>query len=173
MSLSLIKPKLKPVLSLFTKIWLMAFLFFLLLFLSVNVFFEISSYSLKKEIVLKQAKYVAYTSQIDNIKQKIDLYTRQKDIALNIYSSNSLLKKNLGNLFDLVPDAITLSNIYIDKNTLIIKGITPSKDVYRMLMEAPLKSIFNNSKTSFYQMNNGWLNFVNTNTIDSSEGFSE
>ena len=72
-----------------------------------------------------------------------------------------------------MPDSVTLNNVFLDKNLLIIKGVTPSKDTYQLLMEAPLKSIFSSSSTTFYQMPNGWLNFISTNKIENSEGFNE
>ncbi|WP_235605098.1 hypothetical protein [Campylobacter fetus] len=68
-----------------------------------------------------------------------------------------------------MPDAITLNDVYIDTNSLIVKGLTPTKDVYKLLLEAPLKSIFNSSSTTFYQLENGWFNFVSINKMDNLE----
>ena len=93
--------------------------------------------------------------------------------ANEIFTSNEILKQSLKNLFDLVPDSITLNEILMQKNSLIIKGVTPSRDVYDMLLSAPLKSIFTTSNTSFFQLENGWLNFVSTSKIDNPEGYNE
>ena len=69
------------------------------------------------------------------------------------------------NLLDLIPDPITLTSISFDKNKLIIYGITPTKDIYNMLMLPPLESIFTKTKTYFYQMNNGWYKFKSENYL--------
>ena len=42
-----------------------------------------------------------------------------------------------------------------------------------MLLASPLKSIFTTSHTSFFQLENGWLNFVSTSKIDNPEGYNE
>ena len=97
----------------------------------------------------------------------------QIESANDIFTSNSILKQSLHNLFDLVPDSITLEEVFMDKNSLIIRGITPTKDVFNQLLASPLRSIFTTSNTSFYQSKNGWYGFISTNKIDNSEGYNE
>lgn len=173
MSYSFIEPKLKPILSTFSKIWIFLILFFILLFIGINAFIKISTYTLVNQNEVKETKYNEIFIHINDTKQKIKDISTQRDSILDIYSSNNILKKSLHNLFDLVPDSVTLRDVYLDRNLLVIKGITPSKDTYKLLMEAPLKSIFNTSYTTFYQLKNGWLNFISTNKIDNPEGFNE
>ncbi|MDO5045708.1 hypothetical protein, partial [Campylobacter sp.] len=117
--------------------------------------------------------YVEISNEIaknDEITAKLK---EQRDLANEIFASNTILKQSLNNLFDLVPDSITLNEVSMSKNSLIIKGVTPNKDTYNMLLLAPLKSIFSTSNTTFYQLQNGWLNFISTNKIDNSEGYNE
>lgn len=173
MSYSFIKPALKPVFSLFSKIWISAIIFIIVFFGIINIFVKFYTYSLDKHSVQNQAKYDAIYLKINSIKEEIEVATKQRDAALDIYSSNNILKKSMNNLFDLVPDSVTLNNVFLDRNLLIIKGTTPTKETYKLLMEAPLKSIFNSSNTTFYQLKNGWFNFVSINKIDTSEGFNE
>ncbi len=82
---------------------------------------------------------------------------------------NSLLKQSIKNLLDLIPDPITLSSCEFDKNRLVLYGITPSKDIYNILMLPPLESIFNETKTYFYQMPNGWYRFKSENYLKSKQ----
>ena len=77
------------------------------------------------------------------------------------------------NLFDLVPNRITLSEAKIMENALILYGITPNKDVYNFMLQAPLRSIFHRTYSSFYPAENGWLRFVSTNYIDKEELIDE
>ncbi|ANE34495.1 hypothetical protein [Campylobacter hyointestinalis] len=173
MSYSFIKPKLKPIFSMFSKIWIMLIVAVVFIFFCINIAIKFGAYSLNTNSQSKQEKYDSIVLQITEVKKEIAVLTSKRDAALNIYSSNNILKKSLQNLFDLVPDSVTLNNVFLDKNLLIIKGVTPSKDTYQLLMEAPLKSIFSSSSTTFYQMPNGWLNFISTNKIENSEGFNE
>ena len=76
------------------------------------------------------------------------------------------LKDSIKNLFDLVPQRITLSEAKLLHNGLILYGITPNKDVYNFMLNAPLRSIFHKTYSSFYPAKGGWLRFVSTNYID-------
>ena len=72
-------------------------------------------------------------------------------------------------MFDLVPSRITLSEAKLLENGLILYGITPNKDVYNFMLQAPLRSIFHKTYSSFYPAQNGWLRFVSTNYADKED----
>ncbi len=125
-------------------------------------------------------------NKIDLIKEKQELSAdilkmnnhiiyikKQKNQADKIFTKNSILKDSINNLFDLIPTRITLSQAQIMENGLILYGITPNKDVYNFMLQAPLRSIFHRSYSSFYPAQNGWLRFVSTNYIDEEELSSE
>lgn len=172
-SYSLIKPLKKPIFSLFSKIWISLIGIVFLLLASLNLFLVFKNHMLEQSIVSAKQTYEQISSDIaqnDAVTAKLQ---EQRDLANEIFASNTILKQSLNNLFDLVPDSITLNEVIMDKNSLIIKGVTPNKDTYNMLLLAPLKSIFSTSNTTFYQLKNGWLNFISTNKIDNSEGYNE
>lgn len=83
-----------------------------------------------------------------------------------IATRNTLKKDRIRNLFDLVPDKITLSKAEIGETSLILEGITPSKDVYEYMLYAPLRSIFHRTYTSYYPAQNGWYRFTSSNYLD-------
>jgi cell division protein FtsB len=83
-----------------------------------------------------------------------------------ISTNNMVMKESIHNLFDLVPDNITLNKADLDKKSLILYGVTPNKDAYEFMLQAPLKSIFHRTYTSFYPIENGWYNFVSTNYLE-------
>ncbi|MCF6339353.1 MAG: hypothetical protein L3J10_01185 [Sulfurimonas sp.] len=98
------------------------------------------------------------------------IYIKKQNLqAEKIFIKNSILKDSINNLFDLIPTRITLSQAQIMENGLILHGITPNKDVYNFMLQAPLRSIFHRSYSSFYPAQNGWLRFVSTNYIDEEE----
>jgi len=103
----------------------------------------------------------------------ITFIKKQNMQAEKIFTKNSVLKDSINNLFDLVPGRITLSEANIMENGLVLYGITPNKDVYNFMLQAPLRSIFHKSYSSFYPAQNGWLRFVSTNYIDVEEINSE
>ena len=117
-----------------------------------------------KEDVIAQKEQLKV--DIDKMKNKIAYIEKQEDLAGRIYTQNTVLKDSITNLFDLVPERITLSEAKLLKNGLILYGITPNKDVYNFMLQAPLRSIFHKTYSSFYPAKNGWLRFVSTNYVE-------
>lgn len=172
-SYSFIKPQKKPIFNLFSKIWLFFITIIVLLFAVANLFIELKSDSLRSETQILKQKQEQTQDQIKQADELTALLKQRRDSANEIAASNAVLKQSLRNLLDLVPSSITLTEIAMDKNSLVVKGTTPSRDVYNMLLATPLKSIFSTSNTSFYQLDSGWLNFISTNKTDSLEGKNE
>lgn len=110
---------------------------------------------------------------VSKMNQQITTIQKQNIQAEKIFTKNSVLKDSINNLFDLVPGRITLSQAKIMENGLVLYGVTPNKDVYNFMLQAPLRSIFHRSYSSFYPAKNGWLRFVSTNYIDEEENSSE
>ncbi|NLC27239.1 MAG: hypothetical protein GX780_00500 [Campylobacteraceae bacterium] len=173
MSYSFITPKLKPIFSLFSKLW-MAFIAFsiaIMVVFDLFIIYGISSHKNQREIQIKTRE--EYNQKIETNNRQIEYIRHQKAAAETVYASNAVLKDSMQNLFDLVPDQITLSRIIMEKNSLIIYGQTPSKDIFNFLLASPLHSIFHTSNTVFYLNEDGWYRFVSTNKILESDGFNE
>jgi hypothetical protein len=153
----------------FTKVWIVFILCVALILAFFNAFIVYKIGDYKVEAFAIDQSRVALEHDIDTVDQKIGFILRQKAIAEEIYANNIVLKDSMKNLFDLVPDKITLNKVIMDKNSLIIYGTTPTKDTYNFLLAAPLKSIFHTSDTIFYLTSEGWYNFVSTNKIISND----
>ena len=156
MRFSFIAPEPRPLISIFSKIWLSLISFVFVALLATNFFILYKKYSIEKNINFLSNEQKELSQKIvttDEISAKLAV---QIESANDILTSNSILKQSLHNLFD-----------------LIIRGITPTKDVFNQLLASPLRSIFTTSNTSFYQSKNGWYGFISTNKIDNSEGYNE
>ncbi|MCX6073975.1 MAG: hypothetical protein NTY39_06610 [Campylobacterales bacterium] len=102
----------------------------------------------------------------DVLEKKIGVIDAEVKMHEQIATDNTVLKESIRNLFDLVPDQITLTRAELDEKSLILYGITPTKDTYNFMLQAPLKSIFSRTYTSFYPIENGWYSFVSSNYLD-------
>ena len=144
----------------------------IIMLFSTYLFLLYKDYNFQKDQNQILAKQVELKKSITNMKQKIEFINKQEALGEQIYTQNSVLKDSIANLFDLVPQRITLSEAKLLKNGLILYGITPNKDVYNFMLQAPLRSIFQETYSSFYPTKNGWLRFVSTNYMkeDHSEG---
>ncbi len=113
------------------------------------------------------------TINIDEMKEQITFIEKENLLAQKVQTQNTVLKDSITNLFDLVPQRITLSEAKLLENGLVLYGVTPNKDVYNFMLQAPLRSIFHRTYSSFHPAENGWLHFVSTNYIDEEMDFSQ
>jgi len=162
---SFTKARKKPLFAEDTKLWLIfigavsGLMIFFSLFLLTKIYFY------QKDIKNFKSQIVQNRKQIIDFTHKIAFIKKEKQLVTEIEVNNELLKDGVKNLLDLIPDPITLTNIKIEKNYLYIYGVTPTKDVYNVLLLPPLKSIFTQTKTNFYQMDNGWYRFESINIL--------
>ena len=135
----------------------------LLLIVSFSGFILLKKRSMEREIVTMKKETVALKKKSERFKVEIARIERIAQKYEMINTNNTLLKESIQNLFDLVPDQITLTKALLDKEGLVLYGVTPSKDVYNYLLLAPLKSVFQRNVTTFYPLKNGWWKFVSVN----------
>ena len=112
--------------------------------------------SMREQIRQLQSNGARFEKEIERIEKLARKYETNS-------TGNTLLKESIQNLFDLVPDQITLTKVTLDRNGLVLYGVTPSKEVYNYLLLAPLKSVFQRNVTTFYPLKNGWWRFVSVN----------
>lgn len=173
MRYSYIKPRKKTV---FTKDIQLIFTFFgvtIFMLFSTYAFLLFKDYRFAHEVEDIAKQKVELRTNITKMNTQISFIEKQSLFAEKIFTKNSVLKESINNLFDLVPSRITLSEAKIMQDGLILYGITPNKDVYNFMLQAPLRSIFHRTYSSFYPADNGWLRFVSTNYIDEEELSSE
>jgi len=169
MKYSYIKPRQK---SAFTQEVQIIFTFFaitlvMLFFTYAFLIYKAYIFENEKQTIIEHKEELKVN--IANMEKQINYIQKQKVLAERIFTKNMVLKDSIANLFDLIPHRITLSEAKLLKNGLILYGITPNKDVYNFMLQAPLRSIFHNTYSSFYPAKNGWLMFVSTNYMDASQ----
>ena len=125
----------------------------------------LKSYFYNKDIQKLQKETISLKQQMITLTTQKDLIEAEKRLYEDIVIKNSVIKTSVKNLLDLIPDPITLDKFLLSKNRLIIYGITPTKDIYNMLMLPPLESIFEKTTTYFYELPNGWYRFKSINII--------
>jgi len=142
------------------------FLITLVMIFLTYAFLLYKDYTFEKDKTTIIAQTKELKANIKQMQNHIRFIQKQKAFSEKVFTQNMVLKDSIANLFDLVPQRITLSRAKLLKNGLILYGITPSKDVYNFMLQAPLRSIFHKTYTSFYPAKNGWFMFVSTNYMD-------
>ncbi|MBS9778910.1 MAG: hypothetical protein KGV58_01215 [Campylobacteraceae bacterium] len=166
MSYSLIEPKIKPLFSNFTKLFLIP------IFLSIFSIIGIDEY-LHVKTNLKSTNIPNLTQQIDikKVPEKKDSQVKKpiqqestkkvnlaqveqnpanKQLLVNISKSNQVLRNELKGIFDAIPKDIILLKAVFDRNSLVLKGLMPAFDTYNSSLLPFLKSKYNYNKSSFF-----------------------
>ncbi len=163
MGYSFIKPKRKAKIDSESRMILIFGVVTALLIFAFTAYILLKKSSMRSEILSMRAKAESFRSESAEFKNEIERIERLARKYDTISTNNTLMKESIQNLFDLVPDQITLTKAILDRNGLVLYGVTPSKDVYNYLLLAPLKSVFQRNVTTFYPLENGWWRFVSVN----------
>lgn len=160
MAYSFIYPKPKAIFRRETKIW---FAYTILALMCIIVFDRLVEYQTSQ----KRIEYMKIQEEIQEVKLKsivvrdyIERLNYEVKLGEGIETYNRGLKDALINLLNLVPDQITTRSMELEYDSLTLRGLTPSKEVYKFLLEAPLRAIFTRTKVKFYPLASGWFNFV-------------
>ena len=149
-----------------TRLWLIFLSAITSLFIIFSLFITIEGYSYKRKSKLYKEENLQLTKDNKELNKKIKFILKQKEIYTNIALNNSMLKDSVKNVLNLIPDPITLNKVIIKDKSLELYGVTPTKDVFNILLLPALQSIFTSTNVEFYLMKNGWYNFYSKNEIN-------
>ena len=169
MKYSYIQPRKKSALTPEMQLLLIFFSMSILMLFLTYAFLLFKDYRFAKDKQMIVSEVLHLDDEISKMKTSITFIEQESALAEKVYTQNTVLKDSIANLFDLVPQRITLSEAKLLENGLILYGITPNKDVYNFMLQAPLRSIFHKTYSSFYPAENGWLRFVSTNYVEDDE----
>ncbi len=159
MKYSFIKPRTKYLFEQDTKIWIIFFIFTTALLISFQMFLKMKISDSANQMVRNYELEQNLFMEIEKLKAKEEILNANIKIARDIQSNNIVVQSSIKNLFALIPEQITLKKVIVDAKELKLYGVTPSKDVFNFMLEAPLRSIFDESKTNFYMLDSGWYSF--------------
>lgn len=166
MKYSFISPRKKRVISGELRLAFLFFLVSILMIVGTYFFLSYKTYQFAYQHEHLASTLEHFEREARRVEQEITYLEEEVKEHEAIATRNTLKKDRIRNLFDLVPDKITLSRAEIGETSLILEGITPSKEVYEYMLHAPLRSIFHRTYTSYYPAQNGWVRFVSSNYLD-------
>lgn len=166
MNHSFIIPRPKRLISGELRLVLFFFIVTILMLVGTYFFLKYKTYSFVHERESVAQHQATLNKSIKEMEEEIKTVEAEVKIADQVTTDNTVMKESIRNLFDLVPDDITLDRAELDASSLVLYGMTPNKDTYEYMLHAPLRSIFNRTYTSFYPVENGWYRFVSSNYLD-------
>lgn len=169
MRYSFIKARPKQIMSPEMKLVLFFFGMTLFMLLSTYAFLLLKTIGFQNDMERLAGETELLRTEMAEMDKKIAFIEKEAAHAEQVHTSNIVLKESIKNLFDLVPERITLSQAELGEEKLVLYGVTPNKEIYEFLLHAPLRSIFHRTYSSFYPIDNGWYRFVSTNYLDREE----
>lgn len=163
---SFITPRPKRLISGELRLVVFFFIVTILMLAGTYLFLEYKTYDFVSERESLSIKEATLKRSIAQMEKQIKTIDMEVKIAEQVTTDNTVMKESIRNLFDLVPDDITLDRAELEASSLILYGLTPNKDTYEYMLHAPLRSIFHRTYTSFYPVENGWYRFVSSNYLD-------
>lgn len=163
---SFISPRPKRIISGELRLVLFFFMVTIVMLVGTYLFLGYKTLHFSHERKLVAQKEVSLKRSIATMEEQIKTIDAEVKIAEQVTTGNTVMKESIRNLFDLVPDEITLDRAELDVSSLVLYGTTPNKDTYEYMLHAPLRSIFHRTYTSFYPIENGWYRFVSSNYLD-------
>lgn len=163
---SFISPRPKRLISGELRLVLFFFIVTIMMVVGTYLFLQYKTYAFVYERESVSQKKSALNKAITDMEERITTIEAEAKTADQVTTDNTVMKESIRNLFDLVPDDITLDKAELDASSLILYGMTPNKDTYEYMLHAPLRSIFHRTYTSFYPIENGWYRFVSSNYLD-------
>ena len=169
MNYSFISPSKKTLLKKVSSIWWGYIFLTLFIFVGFVVMLKIQGYFMQNGAIQAINEQKATLEEIKNIQQFLVKEEEIVHFGEFIAKQNLMLKDSIINLFEMIPEQITLNKIQMEQYQLTLYGTTPSKQIYTFLLEVPLRSIFNQSRADFYFLSNGWYNFVSVSKLNQEE----
>lgn len=167
---SFIKPRKKKLLDEMSSLWIIFIVLMSIGLIGFGVYINYKSSFYIKMLEDRDQENQILNQKTRDIKSDIQIFSMQKELHHEVSSSNIILKNSIKNLFDLVPDQVTLTKVLMEKYTLTLEGYTRSKESYFLLLEPPLKSIFDDSRVKFSVNKRGFFQFVSHNSVSQNKG---
>lgn len=169
MNYSFTQPGKKTILKKVSRIWWGYIFLTLFIFAGFVAMLKVQGYFMQQN---EKAAIEMQQQMLKQIKEYQEIMLAEEEkVYFHSYveSQNKMLQESVENLFDLIPEQITLNKIQMEQSQLTLYGTTPSKQIYTFLLEVPLRSIFHQSRADFYMLPNGWYNFVSISKLNQEE----
>lgn len=160
MARSFIRPKVKHIFAKITKIW---WLYFALTIVILGGFYAFLEYEIGASLTRTEHYRLdqkTLQKHIVDIDEHFERLVYEATLVHQRIDKNNIRRDKLHDLLELIPDKITLHFIEIDDTTLVLKGVTPSKEFFFFALQDPLKANFGRSNVNFYALSNGWYEFI-------------
>lgn len=159
-------PQPKYIVSKLTKIWIFYVIVSVIIVYFGGIYLKIEVNMLNNNVQIVENNMNIQDKKIALINKNIERLKYEANLDNINKNYNNEVQQSLLNLFALIPDQITITQIKLEEEKLTLKGITPTRELYSFLLQAPLRSIFTTSRVDFFPLPNGWFNFTSISVLN-------
>ena len=159
-------PQPKYIVSKLTKIWIFYMIVSVIIVYFGGIYLKIEVNMLNNNAQIVENNMNIQDKKIALINKNIERLKYEANLDNINKNYNNEVQQSLLNLFALIPDQITITQIKLEEEKLTLKGITPTRELYSFLLQAPLRSIFTTSRVDFFPLPNGWFNFTSISVLN-------
>ncbi|RDU66366.1 hypothetical protein CQA53_03865 [Helicobacter didelphidarum] len=172
MTYSFTKATSKHVLKPATKIWGFYFIlaFGILIAFKVHLLTEIEeSKATQDAMKIEQERIVTTTN---NLVKEGERLHYELGVTAKIKDRDEKLRTQIENILFMIPENVVIDEIRFENNSLFMRGITTSKELFETSLQSQLRAIYSTSNASFYQLPSGWYNFESISKTSQDDGLT-
>ncbi|WP_200762695.1 hypothetical protein [Nitrosophilus alvini] len=137
---SFTKPSKKE--KLYIKVFTAAILVIALFLGAIDVYIKFEENSLAKRVSIMKTEKDKTVLEVHETEKLLKDLNTVKTSMQDILSTNSLLKENIKNIFDLIPDSVVLTRAEFGKNDILLEGESLSKEEFEQFIQKSLKGVY-------------------------------
>jgi len=145
--------------------WIIFILITSLILISVGLYLDYKNNRFESYKKQYEEKLELTQQRKKELEKKIDFYKEINIRSKEIQKANISLSTGIRNLLSFIPDQIVLNKMLLDKYEIKLYGYVDSPKTYKLLLEPPLKSIFDTSKVGFTKLEDNKYLFSSYNKV--------
>ena len=167
---SFIAPRPKRVLGNEVRLVLIFFATISTVLLALYGFFLYQNKELQSEMQALQVQYTEIAEQNEMLIDDIEFIEEQAAFTESIVTGNTIIKEQIKNFMDLVPDEIVLHKVVLSNGTLILEGSTTDRSSFQNKLQLPLNSMFHETNVTYSTQEDTTLHFISRSTVQKESG---
>ncbi|OQX59653.1 MAG: hypothetical protein B5M52_02740 [Helicobacteraceae bacterium 4484_230] len=165
MTYSFIEPRSKKLVGSELRLTLIFFTAVSVMLVGLYGFFLYGNSQLKKEKQSLVSRLQELRSDNSIIMEEMDLIEKYSAFGEAVFTSNTIIKDEIKDFFDLIPDSVILDKVVLSPDMLTIFGRTVDRANFEKSFMTPLRSNFSKSSVELVPLENGSFIFKSSSTI--------
>ncbi|STQ85276.1 hypothetical protein LS73_001320 [Helicobacter muridarum] len=170
MKYSFTKPISKHIFKLATKVWVFYFIvaFGILMYFRVILILQIEDLKEDQELMRVEQEHIKRSTEA--LAKEGERMYYELDVITQVKNQDEKLRQQIGNILNMIPAQVAISEIRFDNDRLFMRGLTSSKEIFETSLQSQLRAVYSKSESNFYELPSGWYNFESVSQTMEGDG---